>query len=65
MAGPSGENFLGASSLHEDSNRFYAVSVLALEDSRLRIASVEWYLPPVLSAPPPNTTISLPVHTEE
>jgi len=46
MAGPSGENFLGASSLHEDSNRFYAVSVLALEDSRLRIASVEWQKTP-------------------
>src|ERR1043166_6690545 len=42
LAGSSGKNPLGAPRLREDSNRFYAVSVLALENSRLHIASVEW-----------------------
>lgn len=47
LAGSSGKNPLGAPRLREDSNRFYAVSVLALENSRLQIGSVEWEKTPL------------------
>ena len=44
LGGPSGEHSSSAraSSLREDSHRFYAVAVMALDDSKLRLASVEW-----------------------
>ena len=46
LARPSGKSSFGGVRLREDSDRFYAVSVLALEDSRLHIASVEWQKTP-------------------
>jgi len=43
LSGSSGSIAVGrVSALHEDSNRFYAVSILNLDESRIRIASVEW-----------------------
>ena len=43
LGGASGEIEIGRlSPLREDDSRFYALSVLALDDQRLRVATVEW-----------------------